>query len=341
MKPFLAALLILGSIQHERADTSSWPKPQWSDGMSQEEKLTAIRQFLAEMDKRDLFSGVVLIANDGKPILHQAYGLANRELNAPNAPDTKFNLGSINKMFTAIAIRQLASAGKLSLNDTVRKHLPDSPLLSAEVITIQQLLEHRSGLGDIFNENWDRKPKNELRSIGDYLPLFANEPLQFEPGKRQQYSNAGYIVLGAIIEKLSGQTYYDYVRENIFAPAAMKNTESYELDAIVLNRAVGYTQRGLPGKRSNIYTLPSRGSSAGGGYSTAPDLLKFANAAAAGKIKGARNEGVGVAGGSPGVNAALEIAPERGMTIIVLANTDPPAATYASRQIRETFGLEE
>src|SRR5687767_7250119 len=95
MKTFLAALLILGSIQPQRPTPSDWPKPQWRDGMSQEEKLSAIRQFLAEMEKRDLFSGVVLIASDGKPILHQAYGLANRELSVSNAPDTKFNLGSI------------------------------------------------------------------------------------------------------------------------------------------------------------------------------------------------------------------------------------------------------
>ena len=196
------------------------------------------------------FSGVVLIARDGKPIFHKAYGAADRGLGVPNRPDTRFNLGSINKVFTQVAIGQLAEAGRLDFSDTIRKHLPDYPLPSpaADRITIQQLLTMSSGLGDFFGPAFDATPKNRLRTLADYLPLFAKEPLLFEPGTSRRYSNAGYIVLGLILEKVMGQSYFDYVRKHVFEPAGMKDTDSFELDAIVPNRATGYTLEDENGK---------------------------------------------------------------------------------------------
>lgn len=316
------------------ADTSSWPKPALRAGMSQAETLTALSDLVDRLAAQDRFSGVVLVARDGKPVLERAWGLADREHRVPNTATTKFNLGSINKAFTAIAIRQLAAAGKLSLQDPVRKHLPEFPNPAFDKITIQHLLEMRSGLGH-FGSDWDQKPRSRFRTINDYLNLAINESPAFEPGSGQLYSNAGYVLLGAIIERASGQSYYDYVRKNIFAPASMSATESYELDAVIADRATGYTRRDSGGElRANYFMLPARGSSAGGGYSTAGDLLRFALALSAGKIPGANPGGVGVAGGAPGINAILEIDPASGYVIIVLANLDPPAAEYVGRHFR-------
>src|SRR5258708_33658040 len=208
-----------------------------------------VAQLNAAVDKavaEDRFSGVVMLANDGKPLLAGAWGMADPAKGIANRPDTKFNLGSINKFFTKIAIGQLAAAGKLSLDDTIRKHLPDYPSPVAGKITIAQLIEHRSGLGDIFGPKFMASHAS-LRKLSDYLPLFAVAPLEFEPGTSQRYSNAGFVVLGLIIERVSGQTYYDYVRDHITKPAGMNDTASYAVDENVPNRAIGQTKRGPEG----------------------------------------------------------------------------------------------
>lgn len=303
------------------------------------------------------FSGVVLIARDGKPVLERAAGLAHRGFGVANRIDTKFNLGSINKTFTRLAIAQLMQAGKLTLDDTLGRHLPDFPNPDAAAkVTITHLIEMRSGLGDFFGPDFDAVSKNRVRTLADYLPFFAKKPLAFEPGTAQAYSNGGYVTLGLIIEKLTGQTYHDYVRENIFKPAGMNDTDAYSLDATTPNLAVGYTRGGV----SNIYTLPARGSSAGGGYSTAPDLLRYAEAVLANRLAspahtawylGGERPGagaqpisasatrqtrgsLGVAGGSPGVNGVLEVNAADRLVLIVLANDDPPAAETLARRIR-------
>jgi CubicO group peptidase (beta-lactamase class C family) len=316
-----------------------------------------VAQISAAVDKavaEDRFSGVVLLAKDGTPILSRAWGMADPAKGIANRPDTKFNLGSINKFFTHVAIGQLAAAGKLSLNDTIRKHLPDYPSPVADKITIEQLLQHRSGLGDFFGPKFLASHAS-LRKLSDYLPLFVDKPLEFEPGSDQRYSNAGFVVLGLIIEKISGQSYYDYVRDHITRPAGMNDTASYAIDENVPNRAEGQTKRGpegpLPARQTNIYTLPARGSSAGGGYSTAPDLLLFSQALLAdklmpkrwtdwlftGSLDGAGKRNIGVAGGSPGVNAVLEIEPP--YTLVVLSNFDPPSAEEIAREARKTLGI--
>jgi hypothetical protein len=278
------------------------------------------------------FSGVVLLAKDGQQQFARAYG-------AGNNVDTKFNLGSINKVFTQVAIAQLAEAGKLSLDDTVRKHLPDYPSPVADKITIRQLVEFRSGLGDFFGPEYLATPPSKIRKLSDYLPLFVDKPLLFEPGTQQRYSNAGYIVLGLIIERVAGQSYYDYVREHIFKPAGMRDTDSYAIDENVPNRAMPITKRGE-------LQMPGRGSSAGGGYSTAGDMLRFANALSANKLlspkwtdfifHGGPEHNLGVAGGAPGINTTLLIEPP--YTLVVLSNFDPPAAEEIARAARPLFG---
>ncbi|HCV42431.1 MAG TPA: hypothetical protein DGH68_03035, partial [Bacteroidetes bacterium] len=191
----------------------------------------------------------------------------------------------------------------------------------------------------------------------DYLQFFVNDSLLFEPGTQRRYSNAGYIVLGLIVERLSGQDYYTYVHDHIFKPALMNNSDWFASDAVTPNLATGYThpERDEHTWISNIHELPGRGSSAGGGYSTLDDLYSFIHALLGGKLLNARysewmltsmlpqtdpplplkHGGIGIAGGTAGVNAAVELDAESGNVVIVLANYDPPAAEAVSKTIRE------
>jgi CubicO group peptidase (beta-lactamase class C family) len=326
-------------------------------------------KYLKQAADAGAFSGVVLLARNGTPFFFEPYGSADRDFGVPNRKDTKFNLGSINKAFTQAAIAQLAAAGKLSPSDTIRKHLPDYPSNAADRITIQQLVTMTSGLGDIFGKKYDATPKSRLRTLADFLPLFANDPLLFEPGTSRRYSNAGYVVLGLIVEKASGQSYSDYVREHLFRPAGMKNTDAYPQDAIVPNRAAGYT-RETQGEESprpdaplhvNIYALPAVSTSAGGGYSTAEDLLAFDQAMRANRLlppawtdwfysdktsppsldapAKKRGGGWGIAGGTAGVNAQIESDLDGGATVVVLSNLDPPSAETVAKKLRGWMGL--
>jgi CubicO group peptidase (beta-lactamase class C family) len=305
---------------------------------SEAEVLQELPAWIDKQASEDDFSGVVLIAKGGKPIFQKAVGLASKETKTPNRIDTKFNLGSINKIFTQVAINQLIEQGKLSWDDKLGKYLPDYPNKEAvEKVTIRHLVEFRSGIGDFFGKKFDAAPKERIRTINDFLPLFADQPLAFEPGTKNVYSNGGYIVLGAIIEKITGQTYYDYVRDHIFKPAGMTNTDSYFSDAKTPNLAEGYRRNEKGERVNNVDTRPGRGSSAGGGYSTTEDLLKFANALRENKLlspEGSRRilSRAAVAGGAPGINAELEIG--SGYTVVVLGNYDPPNAANVSRYIR-------
>lgn len=311
-----------------------------------------VANYLDGLSKSDDFSGVVMIAHGRDVAFHSAYGMANKAFEAANREDTKFNLGSMCKAFTQIAIGQLIEQGKLHLEDHFGQFLPDYPNKdAAQKVTVRQLLDMTSGIGDFFGPEFAAAPKDKIRTLQDYLPFFAGKPLEFEPGTNRRYSNGAYIVLGLLVEKLSGQDYFSYVREHIFQPAGMRDTDWYPLDDPVSNRAEGYTREsaqasGAKARGTNVYFLPARGSSAGGGYSTAPDLLKFSLALQSGQLRipdfGQYGKapvsgfpGIGIAGGSPGVNAALEIDPQSAYTIIVLSNYDPPSAETVVRQIRE------
>jgi D-alanyl-D-alanine carboxypeptidase len=292
------------------------------------------------------FSGVVLVARNGIPEFERAYGMADREAGRPNDLETAFNVGSINKFFTTIGIRQLAAAGKLAIDSSLARAWPDYPNPDlARRVTIRQILEHRSGIGGNIFGAPPGKTRHDVLTLSDYFDLFKDEPLQFEPGSRQQYSNAGYIVLGLLIERLSGERYYDYVRRHIFAPAGMTRTASWKVDSLPANTAIGYTNGS--GERGggegaalsrNTELLPGRGSSAGGGYSTAHDLLRLLNALREHKIASAPEAGmVGIAGGAPGLNAVMEGDLGGGYDVIVLANLSPPAAERVGQLIRSAL----
>jgi CubicO group peptidase (beta-lactamase class C family) len=324
----------------EAPDLNAPPTP-----LSEAEIIRETERTLDDLVAKDEFSGVVLLAKGGSPVFRKAYGLASKEFHVPNLVDTRFNLGSINKFITRIAIEQLAGKQALSYDDKIGKYLPDYPNKEArEKVTIRHLLDMTSGVGDFFGEKYVATPKDKVRTLADYLPFFADEPLHFEPGSRNEYSNGGYIVLGLVIERASGGSYFDYVRENIYEPAGMVNTAHFEADNPVENVSTGYTRNwdesehiGEP-RRSNFYTRPARGSSAGGGYSTVDDLLRLVLALGAGKLSApeaaaSAGRGIGLAGGAPGISAFLETDPRVGYTLIVLSNYDPPTAEKAGQRI--------
>jgi D-alanyl-D-alanine carboxypeptidase len=301
------------------------------------ELFAAVRDYARKAVEAGDFSGVVLIARNSVAVFEEAFGTADRAKQIPIRTDTKFNIGSINKSFTALAVRKLAAEKKLSLDDTIGKFLPDYPNKDAAArVTVRHLLEMSSGIGDFFGERYDAADKEKILTLADYLPLFADQPLAFGPGKGNLYSNGGYIVLGLIIEKVTGLDYYSYIRDNVFKPAGMTDSGWIPKAADVQNRALGYVRDG-PSWKTNYDTLPGKGSSAGGGYSTAHDLLKYTIALGKGIYGPAGEEirgGMGIAGGAPGLNAALEWMPERGWTIVVMANLSPPAAVRVAQQIR-------
>ncbi len=246
-----------------------------------------LREYLNKLATADAFSGTILVARNGKPVFGNAYGLADKERNEPNRIDTKFQLASLSKMFTGIGVCQLAEQGKLSFTDPIIKHLPDYPNRAvAEKVTIHHLLSHTAGLGDFLQKKEYLASEGSLRKSTDFFPFFASDPLSFDPGEDQEYSNADYIVLGAIIERLSGQSFQDYVREHILRPASMLNTGYNETGQKLPNMAIAYQNgawnpqyqpigKGPPIMRKAAGNIGGQGSATGGGYSTAEDLLKF------------------------------------------------------------------
>ena len=205
----------------------------------------SVDRYLRDLADEGLFSGAVLVARGDEILFEGGYGLANRKKRIPITSDSRFDIGSITKEITKTAIGQLARDGKLSLDDRLIDHVPDYPNRPvAREITIAQLVSHSSGLGDLFNERFESTPKEQLQTPRDFFPIFADEPLQFEPGAGRSYSNAGYIVLGAVIEGASGMSYTDYLQKHIFDPAGMADSGFPVRDGSLPELAIGYTARG-------------------------------------------------------------------------------------------------
>ena len=337
--------------------------------LTQPAALAALRTYLEQASAADRFSGAALVAVNGKSIFSEAYGLADREKKIPNQLNTQFRIGSMNKMFTAVAIIQLLQAGKLELTDSLSKFLPDYANKDfASKVTIHQLLTHTGGTGNIFGPEFQAH-RPELRSQNDYVKLYENRPLEFDPGSRWEYSNYGFLLLGVVIESVTGETYYEYVPEHVFKPAGMTSTDSLPEGETVARRSVGY-MKGKPDAAwaPNTDTLPYRGTSAGGGYSTVEDLLRFADAIenhklldaehtallTSGKVDTPRGEKYaygfmeideeglrcfGHGGGAPGMNGDLKICPQSGYVIAVLSNINPPAAERPANYIADRLPL--
>ncbi|MFQ5976844.1 MAG: serine hydrolase domain-containing protein [Candidatus Heimdallarchaeota archaeon] len=320
-----------------------------------EEVSKDLGQYITTLEERGLFSGGVLIAKDGAPIFTQVVGDACKRYQVRNNLETKFCLASMNKIFTAIAIMQLYEQGKLDVNDVISKYIPRFP--EADKITVHHLLTHTSGLGSYWNQKYEQSWA-KLRTMDDFIELFAEEALLFPPGEKRHYSNAGFILLGKIIEVITGISYFEYVKQAIYEPADMINTDAFEMDKEVPNLAIGYTHYNSleefdPSEnvwRNNLFRNPIKGGAAGGGYSTLEDLLKFATALQTGSVisqehlniatspyGGTQHKGYGYGiqiselngfmcyghgGGAEGIGTDLMIIPEAGITVVILTNYD-------------------
>ena len=195
--------------------------------------IAGVEAVLRRMVAEDRFSGAVLVAKDGQVLFSHAYGSADRKRGIPNTLRTRFRIGSMNKMFTAVAILQLVEAGKVELTAPLGKYLTDYPNQDvATKVTIHHLLTHTGGTGDIFGPDFDAHRK-ELRTLADYVELYGKRGLEFEPGSSWSYSNYGFILLGVVIEKVTGQSYYDYVQAHIYKRAGMTATGSLPEDRAV------------------------------------------------------------------------------------------------------------
>ena len=322
--------------------------------MSEPGVLAALRARLDGAAAKDMFSGAVLVAHNGKVIFSVAHGPADREKRIPNTLKTLFRMGSMNKMFTATSVLQLVQAGKLKLNDPVGMYLADYPNREvAAKVTIHHLLTHTGGTGDIFGPEFSAH-RLELRTLNDYVKLYGTRGLRFEPGAKFEYSNYGFLLLGVMIERVSGQSYYDYVQDHVFKPAGMTSSGSEPEDQAVPDRSKGYMRQNGTWAL-NTDTLPYRGTSAGGGYTTVGDLLRFASALTGhhllnahytdllttGKVDAGGGgkyaygfvdrvsggiRSFGHSGGAPGMNGDLQIFPQSGYVVTALTNMDSGAS---------------
>jgi D-alanyl-D-alanine carboxypeptidase len=286
--------------------------------------------------------------------------MADREYKSANTLQTCFSLASVNKMFTAVALMQQVQAGKVALDDPLGKYLTDYPNKDlAAKVTIGELLTNTAGTGDIWGPEFD-KHRLELHTVQDYIHLYGNRALRFEPGSRWEYSNYGFVLIGAVIEKVSGESYGDYVREHVFEPAGMTATGTGMEDQATPNQAVDYTKMGATHWIRNT-DAPTSAAPAGGGFSTGGDLLRFADALRQNKLLDSQhtklmttarvsnpfgsdaygfgvqtingNQCFGHNGSGRGVNGDLEICLNSKYAVVVLANIDPPAAEQVSQYI--------
>jgi CubicO group peptidase (beta-lactamase class C family) len=308
--------------------------------------------------ERDVFSGTVLLAHGEEVLLTHACGEASKRFHVANNLDTRFNLGSMNKMFTATAIMQLVEKGMVSVDDPISEYVDESwlPREMTDRITVHHLLTHTSGLGSYFNETYFNSSRELFRALDDYKPLVRDEQLAFEPGSSYRYSNTGMFLLGVVIESATGETYFDYIRDHIYAPAGMASSDSYEMDEPVENLAIGYGPApGWPyGFENNLYKHVIMGGPAGGGFSTVGDLHRFALALQSGGLvseeslermwtdhsgegygygfgiqDGPNGVVVGHGGGFPGINSNLDIMIDRGYIVAVMSNYGGAASPIA------------
>ncbi|MEZ4376768.1 MAG: serine hydrolase domain-containing protein [Gemmatimonadales bacterium] len=325
---------------------------------------------VARLAAADRFSGRVLVATPDSVLVDLAAGEASKEFAVPVTSRTRMALGSINKIFTAVAVLQLVEAGQLALSDPIGRHLEGILRDSvAQRITVQQLLTHTSGLGDfLFTPEMLSEPRTRFRSITDYLPRLADATPRFAPGTAWAYSNTGFLLLGALVEQASGANYDSYIREHVFLPAGMVDSDPVELDLVPEQVASGYDREYVDGAgrwRSDRYRQVVRVTPAGGGYSTPADLRRFVNALRTGRLLpparlaemlgpkpelGSPRYGfgaemlapgwVGHTGGGPGTESFVGFRPDDGTVVIVLANQqgETRLVTSAALQVATSRG---
>jgi D-alanyl-D-alanine carboxypeptidase len=303
----------------------------------------------------DHFSGSVLVAKGGEVVLTRGYGLANAEHGIANTPETKFRLGSITKQFTATAILILADRGKLAVEDPVGKYVDDAPT-AWEKVTIHHLLTHTSGVPSYTEDATFMKSNMSPQTVDSMVGGFKKKALDFEPGSKYHYSNSGYFLLGAIIEKVSGKPYETFLAEEIFKPLEMSDTGYDHHETVLPKRASGYERRGSE-IRNASYLDMSLPYAAGSLYSTVGDLYKWDRALKAGKLLSGKSmeamytpfkEGyaygwavtdfkghkiIGHGGGINGFSTDIERFPDDDICVIVLNNVVPSKTGEIARNL--------
>jgi CubicO group peptidase (beta-lactamase class C family) len=301
------------------------------------------------------FMGTVLVARDGAVIIDRAYGMANLEWDVPNTTATKFRLGSVTKQFTAAAILLLEERGKLKVDDRIKAHLPDAPM-GWDRITIFNLLTHTSGIANFTSLPEYNVAKVRSSTVDGTVSTLRDRALDFGPGEQMSYSNSGYLVLGSIIEKVSGQSYEKFVTDNLFAPAGMNDSGYDSNTAIIKRRANGYA-RIATGYVNAGYIHMSVPHAAGALYSTTGDLLKWEQALFAGQVVSkasldkmitpfkndyamgvtstlAKGRRVIAHGGSiDGFNTHMSYYPDTRTVVIALSNVSGPAPSAIAAQL--------
>ena len=294
------------------------------------------------------FMGSVLVAKGTDILLNKGYGSANLEWDVPNSPATKFRLGSITKQFTAASILLLQERGKLNVQDPVKKYMADAPA-AWDKITIYHVLTHTSGIPSFTSFPEYAKWEPFATTAAEELAWFRDKPLDFAPGEKWKYSNSGYVLLGYLIEKITGGSYEKFVRENIFTPLDMKDSGYDSNSAVIARRAAGYAP-GKNGPQNAGFINMTIPFAAGSLYSTTEDLLKWEQGLFGGKVLSAaslktmttpyKNDyacGLAVetkdgrkviehGGGIEGFNTQLTYYPDDKLTVVVLANLNGPAS---------------
>lgn len=347
---------------------TDWPKGPVSHAELQKRIHTMLDRLVNTSD----FSGCVTVADGGAIVFDECRGLAERSFNVPIDHQTKFHIGSMDKMFTAVAIAQLVEAGKLSWNDTLAKLVPEYPdQTTAKKITVWELLHHTSGLGDFLVPDYFEHSERFVNPV-DYLGLIAHQPLMSDPGKQMNYSNAGFMLLGRIIENVSGESYFDYMQRHVFEPAKMVSSGFDSEEDIVPQLAVGYYHDdGVFSRtwKADWLQIGYKSGPAGGGYSTNADLLRFAKALQEGKLvkpatlakmfdgevpagPGGYATGFGDRvlhgrhirghqGGIAGTTANLEMVWETGAAVALTSNEGQSAHWLLAEQIADLLAAEE
>ncbi|OQW57306.1 MAG: hypothetical protein A4S17_04900 [Proteobacteria bacterium HN_bin10] len=300
----------------------------------------ALDSWLADLQRADVLNGAVLVARDGLEIFARAYGRRDVATNAALGVDDRFPIASIGKVFTHVAIAQLMQQGRIAPQTTIAEIIPDYPNALSSAATVQQLLDHEAGIADIFGPAFRALPKEQLINNHAYYAFVAQQPPMFAPGAGNEYCNGCYVVLGEIIERVSGQPYEQYVAEHVFAPAGMTRSGFLRSDQLPADvaRFTGHP-RGPDGPAEDVTRFHGvSGSAAGNAYATVRDMLAFDNALrehrlvnaafTAQVLRGQPETGratarIGFVGGGPGVNT---VAIGNGAwTVIVLTNREPPA----------------
>ena len=360
-----------GRISSIRFTPARPPRDAAEPSLVREDLPRAVREAFDRGCAADVFSGAVLVAHGDDILFEAACGVASKRFDVPNRTDTKFNLGSMNKLFTAVAVMQLVEAGRLRLDDPISSYVDESwlPREITEQVTVHHLLTHTSGLGSYFNDTFIRGSRALYRELDDFKPLVEGDSLAFTPGERFRYSNTGMLLLGVVMESVTGKSYFDVVREQIYAPAGMTASDSYAMDEPVPNLAIGYipAPESEYGWRNNLYEHVIKGGPAGGGFSTVGDLHRFARALLAGDLvseesletmwtshseadygygfgisEGPSGKVVGHSGGFPGLNGSLDVYLDAGYVVAVLSNHDraaSPLADYINELIARVDGM--